>query len=1115
MATAETPLASGTWTFLFTDLEGSTKLWLQFPDAMKTALSRHDELLRTAVEAAHGYVVKTTGDGLFAVFPEAIDGIQASVLAQRSLLDETWAQTGPLRVRMGLHCGEAQVRDGDYFGTAINRTARVMAAANGGQVLLSADLAVLVTGHLTEGASLRDLGEHRLKDLQRPERIYQLVHPALPAEFPAIASLNRLPNNLPLQTTLFVGRHTELSEIKELLAADTVRLLTLTGPGGTGKTRLALQAAAEISDRFVDGTYFVDLAPVREANSVLATIARTLGLSDSMPESKLDDPIAQVRDKSMLLLLDNFEHVTAAAVQVVELLKYCPRLKFLITSREALHVRGERLYPVPSLGLPPTDAKNLGLHELTEYESIQLFVERAQEVKPNFALTTENAADIVELCLRLDGLPLAIELAAARIRLFSPQVLRERLGDRFKLLRGGARDLPERQQTLRDTIAWSYELLTEFEKTLFSVLSVFAGGTLGAVEEVAGDIDRLMEGNTDIVEVLSSLVDKSLVRLRDADEGEPRLRMLETIREYAAEQLAADPELDAAACRAHATYFAGFVARQAPRMTGREREAAMQEMAADADNLRAAWKYWLRKEELSQLQAMVDGLWYLYDRRGWYQAIIELTSDLLNFVSEAPATAEQTRSEPVPGEDSLAEIHRRRGSAYTMLGAFERARTDLEAAHTMAKDSGNRSVEWQTLLDLGLAWASRDYDRTGEYYRVALDLARAIGDQTLLARSLNRIGNWHVNREEIDDSLSAHREAQVLFAQLDDQRGLAQTHDFLGITNLIGADLVQAADHLQSAIALFESLDMRDRLASALSNLALCDSAVYNGLAVPAPVSAAESLAHSERAVAISREIAWPAGEAYALAARSNALANGGQFGYALETAQRALKIAQDVGHRQWTCVVHRDLTGLYMDLRVLPKAQHHAEQAITLALEIKSRIHTSVVSGILGVLLVQQGKIDEADAIVGSYRASELPMRTLGQRWIWLAQAELALAQNNPEAAIQIVDQLIETQINLDGSTAGAIPRVALVRASALAALQRWAEAETLLVSARETAQLRSVPRLLWQVELALSRLYQAQGNTDAAERTWKSASNVIGEIAGSLTESEVRDEFLRSTAA
>jgi predicted ATPase/class 3 adenylate cyclase len=637
--------AARTLTFLFTDLEASTRLWERFPDAMRTAIARHDALLRAAVESSDGEVVKTTGDGLMAIFSSVAAAVSACVTVQQGLMREHWGETGPLRVRMGLHTGDAETRVGDYFGPTVNRAARIMAVGHGGQVLLSSATAALVVDRLPDGATLRDLGEHRLKDLERAEHIFQLVHVGLVGDFPPLATLNHRPNNLPLQASTFVGRVAELNEIRKRLMDETVRLLTLTGPGGTGKTRLALRVAAELIDRFADGVFFIDLSAVRDAESVIASIAGAIRVTETSGQSLLEDVESRLRYEHVLLVLDNFEQVRAAAPALVELLSECSGLKLLVTSRERLRLRGELLFPVPPLSLPAVGPGHRSAVDLARYEAIQLFVDRAQGVKPGFVLTDENAPAVAEICLRLDGLPLAIELATAHLRLFSPEALRDRLGSRLPVLGSGALDLPARQQTLRAAIEWSYQLLDPAEQRLLELLSVFSGAELAAIEMVVGELNWASDTHGDIVDGLASLLDKSLIRQAELGNGETRLVMLETIREFAAERLDDLPEFSAAARRAHAVYYAEFAERQWEHLTGQRRELALMAVAAEIENLRLAWRYWTEAGDLGQLNKLIDSLWLAYDAGGWYHALIELTTDLLNILSSSPSTPERATQE--------------------------------------------------------------------------------------------------------------------------------------------------------------------------------------------------------------------------------------------------------------------------------------------------------------------------------------------------------------------------------------------------------------------------------------------------------------------------------------
>lgn len=636
---------TGALTFLFTDVEGSTRLWEQSPDTMRVALRRHDELLRAAIQGSGGEIVKTTGDGMMAVFGSASEAVGAAVGAQLAIRDEPWPAPCSIRVRMGIHSGEAESRGGDYFGRSVNRTARIMAAGHGGQVLLSSSAAALAEDALDPGTTLRDLGEHRLKDLDRPERLFQLLHPGLADTFPALGTLDLRPSNLPVLASEFVGREAELDAIRGRLADDGVRLLTLTGPGGSGKTRLALQAAEHQAGRFPDGVVFVDLSSARDADAVVALIAGALGLGDVRDRSPLDELKATLRAQRILLVLDNFEQVAAAASIAVELLEHCPGLKLLVTSREALRVRGEHLLTVPPMTLPADGPGTTSASDLGRFESIRLFVARARAANPAFNLTDDNAAAVAEICRRLDGLPLAIELATARLNLFTPETLLGRLDSRLSVLRGGARDLPLRQQTMRATIEWSYQLLEPAEQRLLEVLSVFSGALPELVEEVVAHAGPVAGDDADVLDGLASLLAKSLVRQAEgADDTGPRIVMLETIREYATERLEGQPELLAAVRAAHAETFAELAARATRDDAGAE-DAVPASLAVELGNLRTAWRHWVAVRDLARLEQLEDALWAAYEARGWYHAMVELIRDHLAVLADAPPSAARWEQE--------------------------------------------------------------------------------------------------------------------------------------------------------------------------------------------------------------------------------------------------------------------------------------------------------------------------------------------------------------------------------------------------------------------------------------------------------------------------------------
>jgi predicted ATPase/class 3 adenylate cyclase len=590
--------ASGTVTFLFTDIEGSTRLWQFDEGTMRIALARHDEVLQSVIRELGGTVFSTMGDGMAAAFPGAVAAVAAAVAVQTRLHAEPWATAEPIRVRIGLHSGEADVRDGDYFGTAVNRSARVMAIAHGGQVVCTGTTAGLVGDRLPAGVRLLDLGPHRLRDLSWPEQIHQVVVPGLPQEFPRLRSLDALPGNLPIQPTAFIGREREVKELADAILS--ARIVTLTGVGGVGKTRLALQAAAEVATSFGDGAWLVELAGVGSADAVKEAVTSALGLPTGSiaAEGGLSDLL---RSKEILLVLDNCEHLlTPVASLVDDVIRNAADVRVLATSREGLGVAGEHLWAVASLELPDPREEAAAVMAV---DAVRLFLERAREATATFQFSDENATDIAELCRRLDGIPLAIELAAARVPALTPAEIRSHLDHRFKLLTGGRRSAVPRHQTLRSAVEWSYQLLDPEERRVLERLSVFAGDfDLSAAQAVASS------GSTDpfdVLDILVRLVAKSLV-VADPKGGVTRYGLLETIREYAWEQLGEHGDIDEVA-RCHARFFAEFARAAGAGLRGTDEAEWRERVESELYNLRSAlsWAISTGESDLA-LQPVAD-----------------------------------------------------------------------------------------------------------------------------------------------------------------------------------------------------------------------------------------------------------------------------------------------------------------------------------------------------------------------------------------------------------------------------------------------------------------------------------------------------------------------------
>ena len=580
----------GTVTFLFTDLEGSTRLWEEHPGAMQGALARHDEILRNAIAAHHGHLVKMTGDGAHAAFVNAQDAIGAAVAAQRALSDEAWGEPGELRVRMGIHTGPVEARDGDYFGTAVNRAARLMSAANGGQIVVSLATEELLRDVSAGDVVLVDLGEHRLRDLARAERAFQLEAPGLRSDFPPLRSLDAYEGNLPPQLTSFIGRVEELTGIAK--AYDDARLVTLTGVGGVGKTRLAVQVAAELVPGYPDGAWLCELAAAHDDETMGQVVAVSLGVQTRAGMTTQESIVDYLRTKHLLLVLDNCEHLLdAAGALAAGILRACRGVRLLATSREGLAVEGEHVWPLRSL---PFAELSSDVETMVRSDAVRLFVERARAARSGFMLDGANVSAIAEICRRLDGIPLAIELAAARVVGMRPSEIAALLDERFRLLTGGRRTSVERHQTLRATVEWSYALLTPEERTTFDRLGVFVGSFDGraAVSVVTDD----EHGEWTVHEALTSLVAKSMVVDEEGPGGTTRYQLLETLRHFAREQLEATSEPDVWR-RAHAAHYATLAEEIGPALHGPDELAWRPRFRAELDNLRAAVMWSLNADD--------------------------------------------------------------------------------------------------------------------------------------------------------------------------------------------------------------------------------------------------------------------------------------------------------------------------------------------------------------------------------------------------------------------------------------------------------------------------------------------------------------------------------------
>jgi predicted ATPase/class 3 adenylate cyclase len=819
----ERVLPSGTVALLFTDIEGSSARWETHRDAMAQALERHDAVLRTALERHGGIVFKTVGDAFCCVFSTASDAIASAYEAQRAIAQEDFSSIGGLRVRMAVHTGPADVRAGDYFGPTINRVARLLSIGHGGQVLVSGIAKELAEGCMPPQATLRDLGAHRLKDLTHPEQVYQLIAPGLETDFPPLRSLEALPNNLPQQLTSFVGREADIAEIKDSLTAS--RLVTLVGAGGVGKTRLSIQVGADVLDRFEDGVWFAELAPLADSELVIATIASMFGVRPQSDQPLLDVVAAALRPKHALLILDNCEHVLDEVARIAStLLRNCPRLTILASSREGLGIEGESVLRVPSLSFP-AESSRVDLQNAGEYGAVALFIDRAKAADRRFAPTDVNVETIAEICRQLDGIALAIELAAPRVKVLSVEQLATRLNERFRILTGGSRTALPRQQTMRALIDWSFDLLGENERTIFRRVAVFSGTfSIDAAGELCAD-ERIEAW--DVLDLLSSLVDKSLVASELAG-SEQRYRMLVSTRQYALERLERDGELETMQ-RAHAEYYARLAQRAHTLYYTTPTRRWLDTLEPEIHNLRAAMDWTLASGEV-ELGVRIPGalLWYWAIGHRAGEAIARIQR-ALDASASLPDSADLARlhvahafalgnlnvyNEAVEAAKHAIEIAERLGDDEDLAlglmseaaGNFTNAGYDFEsvfarAASIWQKLGIRRMVGYATFLTARSHLVSRNAgEKAAPLYEQALNIARATGDERTMAVIFNNMAEWAFFTGDTAGAIRNIKDAIANFQRLP--IGMVQVTNYCNLA----AYLIEAGEYEEAVAALREGL---------------------------------------------------------------------------------------------------------------------------------------------------------------------------------------------------------------------------------------------------------------------------------------------------------------------
>ncbi|UCD40810.1 MAG: tetratricopeptide repeat protein [Chloroflexota bacterium] len=1009
-------LPTGTLTFLFSDVEKSTRLWENYPIQMRAVMARHDELIESSVAYYLGQVVRPRGEGdsRFAVFQRATDAVLAANDIQQQIYMENWEIPERIRIRIALHTGEVELREGDYYGPAVNRCARLRSLAHGGQTLLTQVTFGLVSECLPQEIGLRDLGVYTLKDLKHPERVYQLINPGLPANFPSLRTSQRFIENLPISLTSFVGREKEIAEVKQLL--ETKRLLTISGLGGAGKTRLVVQVALESLEQYDSGGWFIDLAPLSDATLVPHEILNTLGIREE-PGRSPSDMLAQFfQNKSALMILDNCEQVLQGVAQLVKaLIGRTTGLKILATSREPLGVAGETVWCIPSLSAPSA-GDELHVEKLIQYEAVQLFVERALDARPHFALTNQNMHSVAQICARLDGIPLAIELAAARMKVLSVADIAARLDHRLQFLVSYQNIVP-RQKTLRNLIDWSYELLPKNEQSLLRRLSVFTGGwRLEAAEEVCSGENI---GSFEVLDLLSHLVDKSLV-IADISDSTERYHMLETIRQYAHEHLEESGESSSIAFK-HAFYFTKTVERSYEEIWGKNQGYWIEYLEAEHDNLRTAMEWMSQEEDAHEMLLCLAGsLWrfwwvrgYITEGRARLEAALRLNPyaqqalranglrgagklalqqgdyiqaaamsqeslDLFREIGDKWGIARQLE---VLGEvayyqgdySQAVELHNESLSIRKAILDKEGIAASLQHLGMIARDHGDsqhakelfeQSLELfreledkiftaQILNNLGIVEHSLcEYDHATMLFEEAVSLYRELKDNFGVSDVLQNLGNVAKDRGELKQAKSICEECLQLKQTLGDKRGIAHAKATLGEIAIFQGQYKLASELVEQSLANFQELGVKRGVMFCLGLQAFV--VYYRG-----DYELATSLA--EECLMISREISAPRAVAYCTEVLGLVAFARNRFKEAVDLLNEAIIIFDEIGDRRNVAIALINLARTAYRLGKFKNARNYIDQSLAVSQQLETEWTHGLALEILGLLQRKQGDHDQA----------------------------------------------------------------------------------------------------------------------------------------------------------